>query len=106
MIEPTQSEHEMVEEFATDMAALVRAVPQAHRDATAKALGGIYGMLLALRRHVRELEARPTLKYAGVWDPNHEYAENSSSVVLVHCGSPRYGARGFNQAMDRGGNLS
>ena len=57
-------------------------MPKAHRDATQKAFGTVFGMLIALRRQVRELQARPQLKYSGVWDPNHEYVENS----LITCG--------------------
>ena len=74
----------MVEEFATGMSALIRSVPQAHCAAAQKAFGDIFGMLLALRRKVQQLEARPQLKYSGTWKHNDEYAENS---LVSHSGS-------------------
>ena len=82
--EPTPAEAEMIDEFAADMVGLVRAVPQDRREGVKKALGGIYGMLIALRRQVRELQARPTLKYAGAWKSNDEYVESS---LVSHSGS-------------------
>ena len=86
--EPTPSESAVIDEFADGMAALVNAAPQAKRDGVRKALGGVYGMLLALRRQVRELQAREVPKYVGVWHDNGKYQPGTmvtDSGSLFYC---------------------
>jgi hypothetical protein len=53
-------------------------------EAVGPVIAAISGDLAALKRQVKELQERPTLKYHGVWSAGKTYAENS---LVTHAGS-------------------
>jgi hypothetical protein len=69
----TEQERQLVEQFADGIAVLLQSVAPKNRDRASKAFGDIYGMLLALRRRVERLEARPEIKYCGTWTADRKY---------------------------------
>ncbi len=70
-------------------------------DGIGRVVADLGSQIVALEERVRTLEARPTVKYLGVWDPGRQYDEGNMvtrSGSVWHCNEPTNSEPGASNA--------